>query len=213
MFTGIVEEKGIIKRVVSGGEDAGLSIGCRLVLEGTKVGDSIAVNGACLTVRRLEKDGFYADVMPETLARTALLALIPGSGVNLERAMALGDRLGGHLVSGHIDGVGEILRLSPAGNALMITIRAAPSLLAEMVMKGSVAIDGISLTIMELARDCFSVSVIPHTMAETTLGRCKAGDKVNLETDLIGKYVRRALAPPEEKGKIDMNFLAEQGFL
>lgn len=214
MFTGIIEEKGQIESIRKGQDSASLHICCQKVLAETKTGDSIAVNGACLTVTSLTPAGFSADVMLETLDRTALGALGPGSGVNLERALAFGGRLGGHLVSGHVDGVGRVLRCRKEGIARVISIAAGSDLLAELVMKGSVAVDGISLTIMELERDFFSVSIIPHTMSETTLGRAGTGTLVNLETDLLGKYVRRFLQPQrEEKKDIDMNFLAEQGFL
>ncbi len=213
MFTGIIEEKGKINKIQVRGDAARIEIDCTKVLAETRVGDSVAVNGACLTVKEKKTKAFSADIMLETLERTSLGTLGPGDGVNLERAMVLGGRLGGHLVSGHVDGVGRILRLREVGIARIISIAAAKNLLLEMVWKGSVAVDGISLTIMELEREYFSVSIIPHTMAETTLGQGKTGAMVNLETDLIGKYVRRFLQPQEEKKEIDMNFLAEQGFL
>ena len=213
MFTGIIEEKGKINKIQVRGDAARIEIDCTKVLAETRVGDSVAVNGACLTVKEKKTKQFSADIMLETMERTSLGTLGPGDGVNLERAMALGGRLGGHLVSGHVDGVGRILRLREVGIARIISIAAAKNLLLEMVWKGSVAVDGISLTIMELEREYFSVSIIPHTMAETTLGQGKTGAMVNLETDLIGKYVRRFLQPQEEKKEIDMNFLAEQGFL
>ncbi len=213
MFTGIIEEKGKINKIQVRGDAARIEIDCTKVLAETKVGDSVAVNGACLTVREMKPKAFSADIMLETLERTSLGTLGPGDGVNLERAMAFGGRLGGHLVSGHVDGVGRILRLREAGIARIISIAAAKNLLLEMIWKGSVAVDGISLTIMELEREYFSVSIIPHTMAETTLGQGKTGATVNLETDLIGKYVRRFLQPQEENKEIDMNFLSEQGFL
>ncbi len=213
MFTGIIEEKGRINRIRMEDDSALIAIDCSKVLVETKIGDSIAVNGACLTVRELRENGFLADVMVETLQRTALSTLGAGDGVNLERAMAMGGRLGGHLVSGHVDGRGRVLRQRNEGIARIISIAAGKELLQEMVMKGSIAVDGISLTIMELNENFFSVSIIPHTMTETTLGYAKIGDLVNLETDLIGKYVRRFLAPKIEKQRIDMDFLSENGFL
>ena len=189
MFTGIIEELGTIRKVGPGN----LELAAHTVLEGTKLGDSIAVNGVCLTVTALSPTGFTADVMPETFRRTGLGGLHPGSQVNLERAMAADGRFGGHIVTGHIDGTGTVRSLRREGNAVWVTISASPELLAGIVEKGSIAIDGISLTVAAVTDQDFSVSIIPHTGAQTTLLDRKAGDTVNLETDILGKYVARLL--------------------
>lgn len=215
MFTGIVEELGTIRAVRRGTASAVLSIGASEVLSDLKIGDSVAVNGVCLTVTSLDDGGFTADVMHETLGRSSLGALIPGSRVNLERAMPANGRFGGHIVSGHIDGTGKVASVRPDDNALWYTIYAAPELLRFIVEKGSVTIDGISLTVAAVDETSFSVSLIPHTAAVTTLGKKRAGDTVNLETDIIGKYVEKLLRPapePERQGGISWEFLAEHGF-
>ena len=215
MFTGIVEEVGRVRRVTAGGRAGQLSIRCARVLEGTKLGDSIAVNGVCLTVTALLPDGFTADVMPETLRRSSLGALRPGDGVNLERAMPADGRFGGHIVSGHIDGLGRISAFRREENAVWIRIAAAPALLRLVVEKGSIAIDGVSLTVAAVGDGDFQVSVIPHTAKETVLLDKQTGDPVNLETDIVGKYVARLLgggaAAAPAKG-INLDFLAEHGF-
>ena len=215
MFTGIVEELGKMVSVRRGADSARLVIAAQKVLSGGKIGDSIAVNGVCLTVVRIGANEFSADVMPETLAKTNLGELGPGDRVNLELALALGDRLGGHLVSGHIDGVGAIDRKEKHDIATLITIRAPQEVLRYIIRKGSVAIDGTSLTVVDYDRDTFQVSLIPHTAAVTVLGFKKVGDRVNLEGDLIGKYVERMMTRPEEDQKpaMDMNFLARNGFI
>ena len=179
-----------------------------------KVGDSVAVNGVCLTATSVDGSGFTADVMHETLDRSSLGALTNGSWVNLERAMAADGRFGGHIVSGHIDGIGAIAALRRDDNAVWYTVRAAPSLLRYIVEKGSVAIDGISLTVASVEQDRFSVSIIPHTAAVTTLGQKRPGSTVNLETDIIGKYVEKLLCPQVEtpKSSITWDFLSENGF-
>lgn len=215
MFTGIVEELGTIRAVRRGAASAVLSIGASEVLSDLKIGDSVAVNGVCLTVTSLDDGGFTADVMHETLNRSSLGALIPGSRVNLERAMPANGRFGGHIVSGHIDGTGKVASVRPDDNALWYTISAAPELLRCIVEKGSITIDGISLTVAAVDDTSFSVSLIPHTAAVTTLGKKRAGDTVNLETDIIGKYVEKLLCPapePERRGGISLEFLAENGF-
>lgn len=215
MFTGIVEELGTIRAVRRGAASAVLSIGAAEVLSDLKIGDSVAVNGVCLTVTSLDDGGFTADVMHETLGRTSLGALAPGGRVNLERAMPANGRFGGHIVSGHIDGTGKVASVRPDDNALWYTIYAAPELLRYIVEKGSVTIDGISLTVAAVDEVSFSVSLIPHTAAVTTLGKKRAGDTVNLETDIIGKYVEKLLHPapePERQGGISLEFLAENGF-
>lgn len=209
MFTGIIEELGTIERVGAGQ----IAVRARTVLEGTRLGDSIAVNGVCLTVTHLTGAGFTADVMPETLRRSSLGQLRPGSRVNLERAMAADGRFGGHIVSGHIDGMGQILALRDEGNAVWVTIAAPPELLWGIVEKGSVAIDGISLTVAAVTDRDFSVSIIPHTGGQTTLLHRRPGEQVNLETDIIGKYVSRLLAPERApQGGITREFLTQYGF-
>ena len=191
MFTGLIEEQGHVLMPPAGGK---LRLAAHKVLEDISLGDSIAVNGVCLTVTDFSAQHFTADVMPETLRRSNLGELRAGSLVNLERALPATGRFGGHFVSGHIDGVGTLLSVHPDGNALRFSIRAAPELLGGIVTKGSVAIDGISLTVVELTESMFSVSVIPHTAAVTTLSARRPGDRLNLETDMIGKYVLRALS-------------------
>ncbi|MBQ8514090.1 MAG: riboflavin synthase [Ruminococcus sp.] len=212
MFTGIVEETGIVSRLENTPAACRLYIQARTVLEGTRIGDSIAVNGVCLTVTDLSAGGFAADVMPETLRRSSLGALRSGSRVNLERAMAADGRFGGHIVAGHIDGTGKISSHRPEGNAVVVTISAAPDILRYIVEKGSVAIDGISLTVTRVTGTDFSVSLIPHTAKETTLLSKRAGDVVNLENDIIGKYVEKLLAAPAKSSGITREFLFENGF-
>lgn len=193
MFTGIVEEVGIVRKITLGGTFGSVEIGAGAVLEGTKIGDSIAVNGVCLTVTAIGERSFSADVMAETLRRSALGSLSAGSGVNLERALAADGRFGGHIVSGHIDGTGKITRLQKEGNAVWVHIKASVEILDLIVEKGSIAIDGISLTVASVNDEEFSVSVIPHTARQTTLLSKKAGDLVNLENDIVGKYVQKLL--------------------
>ncbi|MCD8091080.1 MAG: riboflavin synthase [Clostridiales bacterium] len=184
------------------------------ITEGVKIGDSIAVNGLCLTAVELDGDCFQADVMAESLRRSSLGRLKPGSRVNLERALAANGRLGGHIVSGHIDGTGEILSLGKEGIATVVTIGAGRELIYYIVEKGSIAIDGISLTVMSVGEASFTVGVIPHTGSETTLTEKQPGDIVNLETDIIGKYTEHFLKDkkPEASEEITMEFLAENGF-
>jgi len=203
-----------------GADSARLKISARRIMDGLAAGDSIAVNGVCLTVTDFDSSAFNADVMAETLAKTNLGALLPGDRVNLERALRLGDRLGGHLVSGHIDGVGEITKREKHDIATLITISAPPAVMRYMIKKGSVAIDGTSLTVVDYGPDDFVVSLIPHTARATVLGDKKPGDRVNLEGDLIGKYVERwvnADKDTEEEnrkgGSITGDFLAKHGFI
>lgn len=215
MFTGIVEEIGTVRRIRRGAFSSVLEIGADTVLSGTNIGDSIAVNGVCLTVTSLRPDTFTADVMHETLNRTALKQLIPGSHVNLERALQANGRFGGHLVAGHIDGRGRILRIQKDDNAVWYTIRTTPEILRYIVEKGSVAIDGISLTVAGIEKDRFSISAIPHTVRQTVLQERREGDLVNLETDLIGKYVERLLSFPSQtpaKPGLTREFLEKYGF-
>lgn len=214
MFTGIIEEVGTVRRVSTGAAYGTIDIQASTVLEGTKLGDSIAVNGVCLTVTSLSSDGFTADVMAETMRRSALGQLKSGSKVDLERAMAADGRFGGHIVSGHIDGVGTVREMKHEGNAVWVTITASAAILRGIVEKGSIAIDGISLTVAAVDDTSFSVSIIPHTGAQTILLDKKPGDPVNLENDIIGKYVQRFLepAPKAETSNITMEFLAKYGF-
>lgn len=221
MFTGIVEEIGVVRSVVSGSEWGSISIGARRVLEGTRRGDSIAVNGVCLTVTALSRDGFTADVMAETLRRSNLGALKAGEAVNLERAMAADGRFGGHIVSGHVDNFGEIVDTSQEGSAFWLTLSAPPDLLELVVEKGSITLDGVSLTVAARTENTFSVSLIPTTQMDTTLLRKRPGDKINLEADVIGKYVRALLhksAPAAEpvqqprESRLTEEFLRRNGF-
>ncbi|MGN0483445.1 MAG: riboflavin synthase [Lachnospiraceae bacterium] len=217
MFTGIIEEVGHVKSISGGGNAIVLGISCKTVLENTKIGDSIAVNGVCLTVTKLHADWYEADVMPETMHRTVLGNLKVGSPVNLERAMAADGRFGGHIVSGHIDGTGTIQAVRPDENAVWFTIAAESELLHYIVEKGSICIDGISLTVADVTEKTFSVSVIPHTRANTSLSKKDVGDDVNLECDIIGKYVEKLLFASKESGKqeksnITMEFLMEHGY-
>ena len=198
MFTGIVEEVGTIEQISHGQHSAVLRIRASRVCEDAKVGDSIAVNGICLTVTSLSPAGFTADVMHETLNRSSLSKLTRGSHVNLERAMAADGRFGGHIVSGHVDGTGKISSIKRDDNAIWFTIEAKPEILRYIVEKGSITIDGISLTVAKITDRDFSISAIPHTVAQTVLSERKEGDSVNLETDIIGKYVEKLLRPAEE---------------
>lgn len=193
MFTGIVEELGTVRRVLPAARAGKMTIGARKVLEGTQIGDSIAVNGVCLTVVEMGADYFTADVMPETLSKSGLGQLKAGDPVDLERAVAVGSRLGGHIVSGHIDGTGTIVEMRSEQNAVWVRIRTTPQILALIVEKGSIAIDGISLTVATVSDTDFQVSLIPHTGEETVLLRRHAGEKVNLENDVVGKYVQKLL--------------------
>ena len=214
MFTGIIEEIGELIRIKQGSDSAVLTIRAGKVLGGTKVGDSIAVNGVCLTVTGLDGTSFDADVMPETMRRSALGSLSAGSRVNLERAMAADGRFGGHMVAGHVDGTGRISGIRTESNAVLYTVAADPQLLRYVVEKGSITVDGISLTVVSVSDNELTVSVIPHTRSVTTLGLRRIGDQVNLETDIIGKYVEKLLRTENrEKTGITMDFLAENGFL
>ncbi|MFG1806936.1 riboflavin synthase [Streptomyces sp. NPDC049040] len=193
MFTGIVEELGEITAVEAQTEASRFTVRGPVVTEGAKHGDSIAVNGVCLTVVEFGGGTFTADVMAETLKRSSLGALRPGSRVNLERPMALGGRLGGHLVQGHVDGTGTVLERTPAEHWEIVKVSLPPELTRYVVEKGSITVDGISLTVVEAAADHFTVSLIPSTLALTTLGLKQPGDPVNLEVDVIAKYVERML--------------------
>ena len=199
MFTGIVEEKGSVRYMQLTGESGVLAVKAKKVLERTKIGDSIAVNGVCLTVTSLQPDGFTADVMAETIRRSSLGSCKVGSQVNLERAMAADGRFGGHIVSGHIDGTGVIRSLTREENAIWVSIGTSPQILHLIVEKGSICIDGISLTVAAVDGEGFSVSTIPHTVAQTNLSQRRRGDPVNLETDVVGKYIEKLLRPEETK--------------
>ncbi|MDD2972397.1 MAG: riboflavin synthase [Lachnospiraceae bacterium] len=191
MFTGIIEEIGQIRRVVRGMQSVTLEIKGKKVLEHTRTGDSIAVNGVCLTATHLLRDSFLADVMPETMHRSSLGQLKMGSSVNLERAMAADGRFGGHMVSGHIDGTGSIRNVAGDDNAIWYEIEASPEILFHIVEKGSITLDGISLTVAKVEKTSFWVSIIPHTQRETTLHEKKPGDIINIENDLVGKYIEK----------------------
>lgn len=218
MFTGLIEEVGTIQNVRRGTRSCVLTIGCKKVLEGSQIGDSIAVNGVCLTVTNMGGSYYTADVMAETMNRSSLGQLSTGASVNLERAMPANGRFGGHIVSGHIDGTGTVQSIEPEDNAIWYTIAAKPNLLRYIVEKGSITIDGISLTVAYVDEHCFKVSIIPHTQQVTALHDRGVGDIVNLECDIIGKYVEKLLQPAaaEEETKkeigITEDFLKKYGF-
>lgn len=214
MFTGIIEEKGSILGIRKGEKSASLKIGCSEILSGTKLGDSICVNGVCLTVTDAAENCFEADVMPETMRATNLEFLKPGDAVNLERALSAGGRFGGHIVSGHIDGTGRIIELKKEDNAVWITVEAKSEILRYIIHKGSVAVDGISLTVQYVDDRSFKVSVIPHTRDYTTLQDKKTGYVVNLECDIIGKYIERLVnfEVSRKNSGITMKYLMENGF-
>lgn len=211
MFTGIIEEIGKVISLRRLTKSASLRIAARQVLTDVRLGDSIAVCGVCLTVTRFDGESFEADVMPETLARSTLGSLQSGSLVNLERAMAANGRFGGHLVTGHIDGRGALVELRREDKALWFRIRAEARILRYIIEKGSITIDGISLTVARVTEQDFSVSVIPHTAQQTTLSARRVGDLVNLENDCIGKYIEK-LAFPTAGGGITQDFLNKFGF-
>lgn len=216
MFTGIVEEVGVVSHVISANTSGEIGIKASKVLEGTRIGDSIAVNGVCLTVTSIRPDGFTADVMPQTLRMTNLGMLKNGDGVDLERAMACNGRFGGHIVSGHVDGTGTISSMQNEGNAVLVRISTSSDITNLIVEKGSITIDGISLTVAQVSDKSFMVSIIPHTGSETILLKKKPGDVVNLENDIVGKYVSKLLANRTDEDKkesnITMEFLAKNGF-
>ena len=215
MFTGIVEELGRIERIERGANSIKLHISGDVIFSDVKLGDSVATNGVCLTVSALSGKTFTADVMPETLNRSSLGSLSAGGHVNLERAMPADGRFGGHIVTGHIDGMGKITKITKDDNAIWIKISADSSILRYVIEKGSITIDGISLTIADVSENDFAVSIIPHTASVTTLGKRKVGDTVNLEVDIIGKYVEKLLPSATVKkaqSNITASFLAEHGF-
>ncbi len=197
MFTGIIEEIGTLAAIRRGNQSISLTVSCHKVLEGTNVGDSIATSGACLTVTSLLETGFTADVTPETLRRTAFAEWPVGTRVNLERALTLSSRLGGHLVSGHIDGTGRIVEKRNVGNSVEISVSADAALMKYILEKGSVAVDGVSLTVAARETGRFTVSVIPETAGKTTILERRIGDLVNLECDMVGKYIEQFLKQPD----------------
>ena len=215
MFTGLVEEIGKIEHITKSTKSSRITIKAKKIMEGLNLGDSICTNGVCLTVTSFDKSRFTVDVMAETIRRSNLKNISPGDDLNLERSLRLGDRLGGHIVSGHIDGVGTIENYEQEDNAVWITISTLPQILKYIVQKGSITIDGVSLTVAYVDDSLFKVSIIPHTKDMTTLLGKKPGDEVNLECDMIGKYIEKLLGykdqAPVNKG-IDFNFLSENGF-
>jgi riboflavin synthase len=213
MFTGIIEEVGIIKGIQKGANWSIMTIQAASILKDVQLGDSIAVNGICLTVTSFKASQFTVDVMPETMDKTNLSELSIGAQVNLERAMTAGGRFGGHFVSGHVDGTGTISSIQNYGNAVLFDIKAPESLLYYMIPKGSITIDGISLTILDIESDRFRVSVIPHTLDHTVLKTKQAGHKVNLECDMIGKYIEKFISGRKPASKLSESFLAEHGFI
>jgi riboflavin synthase len=220
MFTGIIEGLGTIKEILPAGQGKRFTVEADLVLDQTKIGASIAVSGACLTVVAIDGKRFKVDVSPETLAKTTLGKAKIGERVNLERALRLGDRLDGHLVSGHIDGMGVVKQRKPEGNAVVVTVGIPESLARYIIVKGSVAVDGISLTVNNCGRDSFEVSIIPHTAGLTTIGFKNIGASINIETDMIGKYIERFVTKKRHpdnndtgESSIDMQFLAKTGFI
>jgi riboflavin synthase len=218
MFTGIIEGMGIINSVRPSGATRRLAVTADIPLKGTKLGDSIAVNGACLTVVNLSGKRFEVDVSAETISRTTFKAVRSGERVNLERALRLSDRIDGHLVSGHIDGVGTIKDRQTNGKVTLVTISVDPALSRYTIEKGSVAVDGISLTINRCSDGLFDVTIIPHTSLMTTIRVKKIGDKVNIEADMIGKYVERFISgqedkKPDERRSIYNKFLTKSGYL
>ncbi|MHB8064965.1 MAG: riboflavin synthase [Ruminiclostridium sp.] len=216
MFTGIVEEVGSIREIIHGSLSIKLSINCSKLLKDVKIGDSIAVNGICLTVIDLSPSWFRVDVMPETMRRTGLQKLDISDKVNLERALSLSDRLGGHIVSGHIDGTGIIKSRVEEYNAIWLTVEASEAIMKYIVLKGSIALDGASLTVAHVEEKSFRVSLIPLTAGETTLGSRRVGDQINIECDVIGKYVERLLNgnihASKSKKDISIDFLKSNGF-
>jgi riboflavin synthase len=215
MFTGIVEEMGVVQEVERSLQAVRFKILAKTVLEELEAGDSITVNGACLTATAVAGSDFTVDVSPETVRLTNLGGLKAGDPVNLERAMRIMDRIGGHLVSGHVEGTGSIRERRQEGNAVILTIEAPSEILKYCIRKGSIAVDGVSLTINDLTERSFSVSVIPHTAEVTTLGLKGTGALVNLESDLIGKYIERLLkgGGSSGEGKIDREYLQRHGYI
>lgn len=215
MFTGIIEEIGTIGTINRGSRSIRLHINARKILNDLNLGDSVAVNGVCLTVDCLSLHGFIADVMPETMERTGFKDFTSGTPVNLERALPANGRFGGHIVSGHIDDVGRIIAKTKDDNAIWLRLSAPAHVLNLLVEKGSVTLDGVSLTVVAVSESSFTISMIPHTAANTTLLQKQTGDAVNIECDLLGKYVQKFLSlkkPAAESGKVTEDFLRDHGF-
>ncbi len=212
MFTGIIEELGRVKNIFRGTNATNITIECTQILEDTKIGDSIAVNGICLTVTDIGDNTFSADIMPETVRKTGFKDTNILDKVNLERALRPTDRMGGHIVSGHIDGTGVISNITKESNAIWLTVKANKDILRYIIMKGSVAIDGTSLTVAYVDEVCFKVSLIPLTVDKTVIGLKKNGDVVNIECDMIGKYIEKFVSMPQKK-EITMDMLKENGFI
>ena len=214
MFTGIIEDIGKVESVKSGLEAANLRIESEVIASDLKLGDSVSVNGVCLTVTEFNKSGFTVDAVPETMRRSNLGTLRAGSMVNLERALRVGDRMGGHMMSGHVDSKGVVQSVDQDENAWWFTISLGNEFIRYLIPKGSVGIDGISLTVVDVHEDRFTVSVIPHTWKETTLAHLKKGDEVNIECDMTAKYIERFLAFRDRpKQDITMDYLKENGYL
>jgi len=217
MFTGLVEELGKVRATARGAHSIRMKLSAEKVLSDVKIGDSIAVDGACLTVVAYDANSFTVDIMPETYDRTTLSFLKPGNSVNLERTLRIGDRLGGHIVSGHVDAIGTLVSVTPRDNANILHIRFPENLGPFVIPQGSVAVDGVSLTIADCGIDWFEVSLIPHTWDVTVLSQKKSGDRVNVETDVLGKYIHRMsqlkgnIQPKESV--IGTDFLSKHGFL
>jgi riboflavin synthase len=213
MFTGIIEETGSVEAIEPRAAGARLRIRCATVVSDAREGDSICVSGVCLTALDIRKDGFSADLAPETLARSTLSLLRTGEAVNLERSLAANGRLGGHIVQGHVDGIGEVVRFEPLGDGnWWLTLRIPEEMQRYVVFKGSIAIDGISLTIAAVEGDLLSVTIIPHTYEATAMRRYRTGTKVNLETDVIAKYVEKMLGLIERPASLTVEKLKEQGY-
>jgi len=212
MFTGIIEEVGTVLALRPEGNVARLAIRAEVVREGLHVGDSLATNGVCLTVERIEPAQLLLTMMPETLRRTTLQHLKPGDRVNLERALQFNGRLGGHLVAGHVDGVGVLLQITGVGEERVLTFSMPRELARFIAPKGSITIDGISLTVVDAGTDTFSVSLIRHTLANTTLATLTVGSRVNLEVDLLARYLDRLLTAHEESGGLTLEKLRELGY-
>lgn len=215
MFTGIIEEIGVVNNIARGSRSCRINISCMRVIEDVAIGDSIAVNGVCLTVAAIGNNLITADIMPETFEHTTLKALHNGSRVNLERALRLQDRLGGHLVQGHVDGTGDIAAREELDTAIILKIQVPQEINKYIVKKGSIAIDGVSLTVVEVIDNQFSVSLIPHTAGLTTLAEKKTGDAVNLETDIIGRYIEKLFNTDARRSesKVSMSLLVGNGFI
>jgi len=211
MFTGIIEEIGSIKKIDRKGQGLQLMISCQEILEDMKIGDSISTNGVCLTVTSLGSDYYTTDVMPETVKLSTFSRMRTGESVNLERALALGDRFGGHMVSGHIDGTGEIIRKVKDSNATRLLIRCSEDMLRYTVIKGSITIDGISLTVASITNCEFEVSIIPQTKEDTTLLSKALGDYINIENDMVAKYIEKFTSTNKET--ITTDFLSKNGFM